>query len=745
MRPRTCSAKARRSKGGIINPLRLTASNFGPYPSLNYIFLDGVTAILGPNGSGKSTLLRGIELSLFADGARDLAPALGPFAERMELELVFEHDGETYRVRRGYGKKTTLDLEQLTQALGAEGWEKRTLETTSATQQRLEDLLGLSRATFNASAFLAQGNSAAFPEASPAERKALLGAILDPRQLWPRWAERARTEARTVEAAIAGASAQITDRELIAEQVPDLYRALDIAKIAQQQADANHVLAAAALEVAQNALANNAAVAERYRSAQDALAAAEREASQARATLQMAQAEAGQLDGAREKLGLLDMRAAQVAELETKVEDQRTAERVLETALSALRELQYIIRGQKTHVGDLSARHDAAHLALGAASAKKLELETVADTRCDRCGQELHAEARATALLSLLAETERLRTQTIGLNAEWLQAQDELTALLAKETTSQMPPLLEGDFSTALAQARQAAEERAALTVRIEVYEAAQAQLTGLLRVSAAADTQRDERAAEILRLQAECRDNAELEQAVSSARAAFQTRRIVLNEASAQVVRAEEALARAREAQDEAKTLRTSLVTSHDQLDTLRLAERACGRDGVPALLAETVVPVIEAEANRVLERLPTASGTVFRVDLRTQRALKSSVAIKETLDILVSDRQTTREFLTFSGGERFRVSFALRWALAKLLAGRRGAESRLLVIDEPDGLDAGGMDGLAAILAEPSSFERVLLVSHNPLLASAFEQVVVVESDGVVSRISSEAEVLA
>ena len=157
-----------------------------------------------------------------------------------------------------------------------------------------------------------------------------------------------------------------------------------------------------------------------------------------------------------------------------------------------------------------------------------------------------------------------------------------------------------------------------------------------------------------------------------------------------------------------------------------------------MPALIAENTVGVIEAEANRVLERLPTSSGTTFRVELRTQKTLKSSDALRETLDILVSDRSTTREFLTFSGGERFRVSFALRWALAKLLANRLGAESRLLVIDEPDGLDAGGMDGLAAVLRENAdTFSKVLLVSHNPLLASAFEQVVSVESDGDVSRL--------
>ena len=223
-------------------------------------------------------------------------------------------------------------------------------------------------------------------------------------------------------------------------------------------------------------------------------------------------------------------------------------------------------------------------------------------------------------------------------------------------------------------------------------------------------------------------------------AREAQAAARAALEAAHARKVGLEGDLGRARQAAEDARALRRQLASSAEQLDTLRLAERAFGRDGIPALIAENTCGVIEAEANRVLERMPAANGASLRLEMRTQKQLKGSAELRETLDILVSDRQSTREFLTFSGGERFRVSFALRWALARLLAGRRGASSRLLVVDEPDGLDAAGMDGLAAVLREGAGgFERVLVVSHNPLLAEAFEQVVSVESDGAVSRIAA------
>jgi hypothetical protein len=58
-------------------------------------------------------------------------------------------------------------------------------------------------------------------------------------------------------------------------------------------------------------------------------------------------------------------------------------------------------------------------------------------------------------------------------------------------------------------------------------------------------------------------------------------------------------------------------------RLDLLKLAERAFSPNGIPALIVENAaIPQIETEANRILDEL----GTSYRVELRTQRALKTS-----------------------------------------------------------------------------------------------------------------------
>jgi len=731
-----------------MNPLRLTATNLRTFPAVDWQIPEGITAIIGPNGAGKSTLLGAVELALFADGARDLAPALGPFGDRLEITLEFEHAGELLRVRRTYSGsgrgKATLDLEQ---HVSDGRWLPLSEESASATQSRIEAILGLSRATFGASAYIAQGNSAAFCEAAPAERKSILGAILDPAQIWPRLANKALAERKIAEAELQVAQTKAADREPIAAQVADLDRAAAQAGVNVGEAEAAHAEAAQALEQAQAAQAGNEAAAERWRAAQQAEKAAAAAEAGAKNHLQAAQHEADQIPGAQAALAELDRQTAEIPALERQTEAERAAEA---TRNAALRDKQAadLLAEEKTR-----AWRTAAGTATTLAAQESELRERIAQLRqaapgeevCTLCHQHLGVEAREATLLNLHQDATALMGQFVQARILADEADTEREQAEAAARAIVIPTFSPaGDTAQRLEQARRAAQERAGLAVRLQAYEAADQQLPALSQAHIAAERDLLTAHAAANRSRDAMADPAVLEQAVAAASFTASNRRVDAEEARATLTRAQETLARARDAQAELNQLRERAAELNALLDLLRLAERATGRDGIPALIAENTCGIIEAEANRVLEQLPTASGTTFRVELRTQRALKTdAAALRETLDILVSDRQTTREFLTFSGGEQFRVSFALRWALARLLAGRRGAESRLLVVDEPDGLDAGGMDGLAAVLREGAGgFDRVLLVSHNPLLASAFPQVVEVASDGEASWLVGDRE---
>jgi exonuclease SbcC len=145
-----------------------------------------------------------------------------------------------------------------------------------------------------------------------------------------------------------------------------------------------------------------------------------------------------------------------------------------------------------------------------------------------------------------------------------------------------------------------------------------------------------------------------------------------------------------------------------------------AFGKRGVPAMIIETVVPELERDANQLLERMTEGR---LHVRIETQRLTKGG-DVREALDIVISDELGTRPYELYSGGEAFRIDFAIRIALSQLLARRAGAQLRSLFIDEGFGTqDARGREYLVdAISSIQDDFDRILVITHIDELKDAF-----------------------
>jgi exonuclease SbcC len=156
-------------------------------------------------------------------------------------------------------------------------------------------------------------------------------------------------------------------------------------------------------------------------------------------------------------------------------------------------------------------------------------------------------------------------------------------------------------------------------------------------------------------------------------------------------------------------------------RIQQLKLLEKSCGRKGVQALLIEHALPEIEERANNLLERL---TGGDMRIYFETQRKLKTRDALAETLDIRIADKDGERPYSNYSGGEQFRINFAIRLALSQLLARRAGARLQTLVVDEGFGSqDPQGRQRLVeAINAVRDEFACILVITHIAELRDAF-----------------------
>ncbi|MDA0263018.1 MAG: SMC family ATPase [Chloroflexi bacterium] len=187
-----------------------------------------------------------------------------------------------------------------------------------------------------------------------------------------------------------------------------------------------------------------------------------------------------------------------------------------------------------------------------------------------------------------------------------------------------------------------------------------------------------------------------------------------------------------------EIRTESARLAALRDEQSIYQELNTAFGRQGVQAMLIETVVPRLEDETNVLLGRM---TDNRMNVKLETQRERASGHGEpRETLEILVSDELGPRSYEMYSGGEAFRVNLALRIALSRVLAQRMGAPLPTLFIDEGFGTqDAVGRERILDVIsAIGDDFEKVIVITHLEDLKEAFPVSIEVRKDENGSTIS-------
>lgn len=160
------------------------------------------------------------------------------------------------------------------------------------------------------------------------------------------------------------------------------------------------------------------------------------------------------------------------------------------------------------------------------------------------------------------------------------------------------------------------------------------------------------------------------------------------------------------------------------------RATVEAC--EVAPTLLIERAIPLLEAEANRVLADV---SPRGLRVRVETQRALKSGDGMTETLEIIARDEAGELPYEGYSGGTKVRIDMAFRLALAKLMTDRDGVPVEWLVVDEGGfgELDASGRAALKeTIAALQPRYALIMLVTHIEDLVDTLPHRLHVEDDG-------------
>ncbi len=105
-----------------------------------------------------------------------------------------------------------------------------------------------------------------------------------------------------------------------------------------------------------------------------------------------------------------------------------------------------------------------------------------------------------------------------------------------------------------------------------------------------------------------------------------------------------------------------------------------AFGVNGIPAMIIEHALPELERDANRILQQL--TRGRMHTDSTRSARPRPATSVRPWTSSS--ATRREPRPYESFSGGEQFRINFAIRWRCRAWLAQRAGVRLRSLFVDE-------------------------------------------------------------
>jgi DNA repair exonuclease SbcCD ATPase subunit len=744
-----------------VNPRRIRGRDFRSFEEFDVVIPSGPLAVVGANGTGKSSLASTIDACLFGpEKGRSFSDQVRHGAESMEIEMEFATDNEVYRIRRSYTTKGrgkgTLELERNARrdeedehGERDDSWLSLTKGSIAETQTAIEELTGLDRETFRRSAMLTQKKGVSLVDLDRLDRLQLIarairsddpwcnakGDTRNPRDLLglvKRDRRAAEAEVQQIAGRLAGVEERLAERARLET---------DVSVAAKMEAEAVEALAEAekTLELA----AGRVVACERWEETWKARATAERAASE---RLVAHERVAEQAEDDRVALQAVSGQLAALPSLDTDalVRRKNEIENILVSYREAVAERERLLRLREEREREAAALESQAFGVNDRISELNLEiahLESGELDSCPVCQQQLGTEARTATVASLQAQAHALANQ-----AQTLFARAGAVELPDVPETPLRPWHVEdelGSLSEQIASAQTVSVERARLEERAQTLQANIDAFNGsgyeetLARLAAEHEQAKQALAAAAAPITAD-------QGAIAEARERQRRSKLAVDEERDRISVARDRLTRNRTLLEQLDALQEQAAADQAarekllvRIGKLKALEDACSPDGLPAwIVAKHALPHLQNEASRLLPEL----GKPFRIELRTERPLKNG-ALTDALDIVAVTPAGEHDFEFCSGGEQTRIDSALRFAFAELLASRRRTGSRMLLLDEPTTwLDADGIAALPGVLLSlRPRFRSIILITHVPELRDVFEQQIVVESDGRVSRVAA------
>ncbi len=717
-------------------PAKLKLSNFTSYgenpPELDFTRFK-LAAISGLNGAGKSSLLDAVTWCIWGTSrAGDSSDALiHSGAESMQVEFSFELDGYTYTVKRARSKKsggsTALELWS--------GSHNLTEGTIKATQEKIIKTLHLSFETFTNSSYLRQGHADEFTTKGPTDRKRILADILG-LDHYDLLEEKAKEKSKQAMIKLQLLDYQLLEIEAELSQKEEREKALSKAEeetklINQQLQEVSKLIKE--IEAEKEAISGTIKSLETKR-----LQVIQTKTELADLKLQLQLKETAKLE------------FQNILKQKTEIEENyKSLQNLQETRkeLEVIRSELIKFKDQLADVQKILIQREEKR----AQAIKELEIEIkkfqtentqlqiaidslIKDKAvCPTCKQAINEAKNKEIVLENKGKIAQNDKKIAEITSKITKYQSiVLPESLQVKTLEDQIKILEGNSKDWLEviQKINSLEKFSDLFMRLQ-----QAETAIKTHQEAILDLQKNysQKEKQILESEKELADLLIFEKKLQEVREKLEAQEEIKQQLSQKALQLSGQVGEAKQLVSRSKQLESLQETKKAEKQKLSIEKTAFeelalafGKKGIQAMIIEAAIPEIEEETNLLLGKLSEGR---MKVTLQTQRETKTKLSdgekgIVETLDIIISDEMGEREYSLYSGGETFRVNFAVRLAISKLLTRRAGAKLQFLVIDEGFGTqDAPGRARLVeAIDTIKDDFEKIVVITHIEELKEEF-----------------------
>jgi len=678
-------------------PVKLSIQNFLSHDKSDVDFgRFNVALILGSfnnnsdqsNGAGKSAIFEAIFWALFGKSRHKKKDGVVKKDKKLcKVEFVFDVDGTQYRITR-MRDKTVGESDVVFEQWTGTDWKNISCDTNTATDDRICTVINLNSEVFLNSVYFKQNDISMFAEAKPSERKDILKALLK-MDKWDEFQKSAREHARILSAKSQDKTKNVVSLATIEENIvsckSDIQNIkLELERVNTEYTNLNDVLV--------GKKSRHQTILNDLQNAPELLQKVQREANEAKKRVSYITTKVKENDS------VISQSTDNIALIQQKI-------KVLNEKIKAGANINLQEINSKLIAGKAREKSLKEHIL-------HLEKDVSLDKECPTCRKELTKtdirgikETRDKELVDIRAKYDEIKAKLVKAD----QRAKEMELALSEANRAEID---KGKIELKIAKCKSAVDacihENTSLRQELKTLQSRDfnKEINDLrARVDKEEYNKLEKEIEDMSRLVKDLRDKSNK-----------------LNVSYGSKVNILEDLTKQEKEQKELQEELSKLNSDYAIYDKLR---HYFGKDGIQAVILENVIEELETYANDILSKICNEPTTAA---IKTQKQGDNG-SWMETFDIEVASGGRTDEFETYSGGEQFRISLALRLALSKILSQRIGGNVKFLLLDEvSSSLDDKGLEMFINIVKQLGNEMKILVITHDEKLKEQFDDVIIV-----------------